>query len=634
MSKKSKNFFKNINLKSNKSLILAATLLIILITIFTPKLIDFTGKFAGGDGLSSETAYEIETCAELQAMKDDLTAHYKLMNDINFNTDTGCEIYTTGAGFEPIGNSINKFTGTFDGQGYIITNLFINRSDTNRIGLFGQTDAGIIDGKLVNSKIKNTGLVNVDITGYNQVGSLVGFAGSLITNSYATGTITGIFKDIGGLIGFSYYSSISNSYSTVNVNGVKNTGGLVGQNSGSTITNSYATGTITGTYDPVGGLVGLHNSGTITNSYFTDANNDNSIGNLETIGPSAFYVSNHPVYQTWDFTNFWQEVLNHYPTLLITEQLLTTEQPTCTDGIQNQDETGIDCGGPCSPCALIGEGTAEITSVIVRSPLGNEITWAEQGQQLNVRIEMRNNGAIDNIRIELIDADVECVWGQTCFYYVKNDFIGDSSLGHTVSFFMPDKNLNLKAIVYHEEPSGFFKDDEEIIPTITLGAPTPTCGDDTAEGSEECDGIDLKGEDCITQGFDSGTLSCLLNCTGFNTSQCTIQITACTLHSDCTEPNEICEEGICESCTPEKRYDIDTPYNNKPDHYCDDSSELKSILTAGDSCTKPYQCIDYICYNNKCLEFTSLNQIFCQIKDLLGQTDADDNAFNYFCLEE
>ncbi|HEX2673749.1 MAG TPA: carbohydrate binding domain-containing protein [Polyangiaceae bacterium] len=26
--------------------------------------------------------------------------------------------------------------------------------------------------------------------------------------------------------------------------------------------------------------------------------------------------------------------------------------PTCTDKVQNQDETGIDCGGPCLPCAI------------------------------------------------------------------------------------------------------------------------------------------------------------------------------------------------------------------------------------------------------------------------------------------
>ena len=23
---------------------------------------------------------------------------------------------------------------------------------------------------------------------------------------------------------------------------------------------------------------------------------------------------------------------------------------TCNDGVQNQNETGIDCGGPCDPC--------------------------------------------------------------------------------------------------------------------------------------------------------------------------------------------------------------------------------------------------------------------------------------------
>ena len=28
----------------------------------------------------------------------------------------------------------------------------------------------------------------------------------------------------------------------------------------------------------------------------------------------------------------------------------STPAPTCTDGIQNQGETGVDCGGPCSAC--------------------------------------------------------------------------------------------------------------------------------------------------------------------------------------------------------------------------------------------------------------------------------------------
>ncbi|MGB4849725.1 MAG: GEVED domain-containing protein [Saprospiraceae bacterium] len=30
--------------------------------------------------------------------------------------------------------------------------------------------------------------------------------------------------------------------------------------------------------------------------------------------------------------------------------------PTCTDGIQNQGETGVDCGGPCTPCPTCNDG--------------------------------------------------------------------------------------------------------------------------------------------------------------------------------------------------------------------------------------------------------------------------------------
>lgn len=47
------------------------------------------------------------------------------------------------------------------------------------------------------------------------------------------------------------------------------------------------------------------------------------------------------------------------------------------------------------------------------------------------------------------------------------------------------------------------------------------CGDNDAEGTAEvCDGTDLDGESCSSQGFDSGTLACLANCSGFDTSGC------------------------------------------------------------------------------------------------------------------
>ena len=61
------------------------------------------------------------------------------------------------------------------------------------------------------------------------------------------------------------------------------------------------------------------------------------------------------------------------------------------------------------------------------------------------------------------------------------------------------------------------------------------CGNNLREGSESCDGIDLGGQTCTSQGFSGGTLSCNGNCT-FNTSGCTVCNPAgasCTANSQC-----------------------------------------------------------------------------------------------------
>lgn len=51
------------------------------------------------------------------------------------------------------------------------------------------------------------------------------------------------------------------------------------------------------------------------------------------------------------------------------------------------------------------------------------------------------------------------------------------------------------------------------------GGSGPVCPNGTREGSEQCDGVDLGGQSCQSQGFDSGALGCNSNCT-FNTSSC------------------------------------------------------------------------------------------------------------------
>jgi len=228
-----------------------------------------------------EDPYPISNCQDLQEMEKNLSAYYILINDINcsetrnWNWNETEGIYN---GFRPVGSAklySNPFTGSFDGNGNIISDLYINRPSESYISLFGCVDSGI--------EVKNVGIINVNITGNNNVGGLVGEnINSSITNSYSTGSVNG-GDNIGGLVGWNCYgATITNSYSTGSVNGNERIGGLVGQNYYEvTITNSYSTGNVTGTMFRVGGLVGSNNVGIITNSYSTGSVNGNErIGGL------------------------------------------------------------------------------------------------------------------------------------------------------------------------------------------------------------------------------------------------------------------------------------------------------------------------------------------------------------------
>ena len=94
-----------------------------------------SAQFAGGDGLTTATAFQIETVEQLQAMADHLDRHFVLIADIDASATAQ---WNDGAGFAPIGPNLQKpFTGSLDGRGHVITGLFINRGSENHIGLFG-----------------------------------------------------------------------------------------------------------------------------------------------------------------------------------------------------------------------------------------------------------------------------------------------------------------------------------------------------------------------------------------------------------------------------------------------------------------------------------------------------------------
>jgi flagellin-like protein len=216
-----------------------------------------------GDG-SSSSPYEIRTASDLQAMQEDRSANYIVVNDIDAS---GTVNWNNGQGFNPVGTydfyqANSEFTGSFDGQNHTISNLSINRLDYY-VGLFGRIGAG--------GEVKNVGVINVNITGESDVGGLVGDNDEgTVSNSYSTGNVTGESNTVGGLVGAND-GNISNSYSTGNVTGESNrVGGLVGANDGN-ISNSYSTGNVTGE-KWVGSLVGRNSKGNISNS--------NSTGNV------------------------------------------------------------------------------------------------------------------------------------------------------------------------------------------------------------------------------------------------------------------------------------------------------------------------------------------------------------------
>ena len=243
-----------------------------------------------GDG-TAENPYQIGSAAELYwfaktVNEGDYDAHAVLTDDITINengTLNGTPTYT----WTPIGDYINAYTGTFDGQNHTISGLYYNGSG-DYAGLFGRVDSGgrVQNVNVVDSYISNSfsygcaggvcgwnigtitncsfdGTVTGSVTG-TYVGGVCGYNSGMITNCSNTGSVTGTGTGYtGGLCGGND-GTITNCYNTGSVNG-SNAGGLCGGNDG-TITNCYNTGTITDTGN-VGAVCGK-NSGTITNCYW------------------------------------------------------------------------------------------------------------------------------------------------------------------------------------------------------------------------------------------------------------------------------------------------------------------------------------------------------------------------------
>ena len=225
---------------------------------------------------------------------------YELEADLDFDTngsgdaDSGDTYWNDGEGWVPLGlpefefftTLIGAFRTTFEGNGHSISNLFVDRG--NYSGLFA--------GVALEGAVRNLSLIDVDVTGTEAVGGLIGDNRGLVTDVRTSGRVFGELQ-VGGLIGVNLRLILRGSSSVevtsmepptvfppgvfvIITSGVSppGTGGLVGVNTGFVVS-SYATGSVTSD-TKAGGLVGFHQDKLISGSYATGRVKGSTVGGL------------------------------------------------------------------------------------------------------------------------------------------------------------------------------------------------------------------------------------------------------------------------------------------------------------------------------------------------------------------
>lgn len=204
----------------------------------------------GFDGFGIKTnPYLIEDAKDLKLLAEKVNSgttyektYFKQTADIDLNNEP----------WTPIGTVINNgkdakpFKGTFDGDGYKITNLKVT-GNSNNAGLFGYTQDATIKNCNVTGEVKGFndvgGIVGNadgktqilscsfrgDVTGEDSyIGGIAGSARGTIKNCYALADVTARIEIAGGIAGYAYHVTIENCYYSGDVLAKNYAGGIAG----------------------------------------------------------------------------------------------------------------------------------------------------------------------------------------------------------------------------------------------------------------------------------------------------------------------------------------------------------------------------------------------------------------------
>lgn len=186
----------------------------------TLESVDETVKLTSG-------TYSISSAKELAKLAT-MTNNALVGTGVEFvlGADIDLSEYSNGEGWLSIGSNA-RFCAKFDGNGYVVSNLYIMNSFNKKeyLGLFGFCGRGC--------EIKNLGIEDVDITTIGATGALAGYVENVtISNCYVKrgkingcGNAGGLF---GHLAGYDNISLVTDCYSDVSVTSTQYAGGISG----------------------------------------------------------------------------------------------------------------------------------------------------------------------------------------------------------------------------------------------------------------------------------------------------------------------------------------------------------------------------------------------------------------------
>jgi len=270
-----------------------------------------------GSGTSTTAAYVIYDIYGLQAMKCNLNRHFKLNFDItadatsnwNWNAST-----STHEGFSPIGGVGYNFTGSLNGNSFMVKGLYIDRysyapgdsvDNTYNVGLFGVLGSG--------AQVFDLGMKNSSIRGFYNVAVLVGTnnEGKVFRCMADGGSVKGNTY-VGGLVGTNS-ATIEDSYSKTAIEGWNSSGGLIGYNSGS-VNRCYAAGVLIN-WNPLGFVGSSMNS--VTNCYYSTLESQRSGDNFGASPLTPVQMKRQGEFVSWNFDTVWTiDEDKSYPSLI------------------------------------------------------------------------------------------------------------------------------------------------------------------------------------------------------------------------------------------------------------------------------------------------------------------------------